>query len=178
MRDVTIAENYAEALFELATRAGDLHGWASLVGGLADAMGADVTLRLFFESPRIAAADKKKVLSDAFKDAPAHFVRFLQTLVRNRRQMLIPDISAAYMDLVDAVEGRVHAMVRVARDTSDAERETIAAQLSRVFGKEVVPHLSIHPEILGGLVVRVGDTVMDGSVRKRLGTLRAALTAG
>ncbi len=178
MRDVTIAENYAEALFELAKRANDLHGWEALIGGMADAMGRDRTLRLFLESPRIAAVDKNKILANAFKRAPAHFVRFLQILVHNRRQMLIPEISAAYMDLVDQVEGRVHAMVKVARETSDADRETIAAQLSRVFGKEVVPHLSVHPEILGGLVVRIGDDVMDGSMRKRLGLLRASLISG
>ena len=69
-------------------------------------------------------------------------------------------------------------MVSVARETNDADRAAIAKELSRVFGKQVVPHLSVHPEILGGLVVRVGDEVMDGSVRKRLGTLKAALTNG
>ena len=178
MRDVTIAENYAEALFALATKANDLHGWQARFGGLADAIGQDTTLRLFLESPRIAAVDKSTVLGKAFKDAPAHFVRFLQTLVRNRRQMLIPQISAAFMDLVDRVEGRVHATVSVARETGDAERAAIAAELSRVFGKEVVPHLTVRPEILGGVVVRIGDSVMDGSMRKRLGLLRAALTGG
>jgi F-type H+-transporting ATPase subunit delta len=178
MRDTTIAQNYAEALFALAGKANDLHGWESRIGGLADAMGRDRTLRLFLESPRIAAVDKNKVLAAAFKDAPRHFVLFLQTLVRNRRQMLIPEISAAYMDMVDATEGRVHALVSVARETSDADREAIAKQLSRVFGKTVVPHLSVHPEILGGVVVRMGDSVMDGSVRKRLGTLKAALVNG
>jgi len=178
MRDVTIAQNYAEALFELAKRADDLHGWEALIGGMADAMGRERTLRLFLESPRVATVDKNKILGDAFKAAPVHFVRFLQTVVRNRRQMLIPEISAAYMDLVDNVEGRVHAMVTVARETSDAEREAIAAQLSRVFGKQVVPHLSVHPEILGGVVVRIGDAVMDGSMRKRLGLLKASLVNG
>lgn len=177
MRDVTIAENYAEALFDLAKKAGDLHGWEALIGGLADAMGEDRTLRLFLESPRIAAADKTRVLAQAFAAAPRTFVLFLQAVVHNRRQMLIPEISAAYMDLVDEVEGRMHAMVTVARETSDADRRAIAAQLSKVFGKEVVPHLSVHPAILGGAIVRVGDYVMDGSVRKRLALLKAALVS-
>lgn len=175
MREVTIAENYAETLFELAKRADDLHGWEALIGGMADAMGRDRTLRLFLESPRIAAADKGRVLAEAFKDAPAHFVRFLQILVHNRRQMLIPEIATAYMDLVDDVEGRLHALVTVARETGDAERDAIAAQLSRVFGKQVVPHLTVHPGILGGVIVRIGDSVMDGSVRKRLALLKGSL---
>ncbi|HET7631952.1 MAG TPA: F0F1 ATP synthase subunit delta [Gemmatimonadaceae bacterium] len=175
MRDITIAENYAEALFALAKKANDLDGWGALIGGLADAIGSDLTLRLFLESPRVTAHEKKEVLAKAFADAPSHFVRFLQALVRNRRQMLIPEIAAAYTDLVDEVEGRIHAQVTVARKTSDADREAIARQLSRVFGKTVVPHLTVHPAIVGGLVVRVGDSVMDGSVRKRLATLKASL---
>ncbi|MDE3054374.1 MAG: F0F1 ATP synthase subunit delta [Gemmatimonadota bacterium] len=175
MREATIAENYAQALFALAQQAGDLHGWETLVGGLADAMGRDRTLRLFLESPRIAAGDKAKVLARAFEKAPRRFVLFLQAVVHNRRQMLFPEISAAYMDLVDEVEGRIHAMVTVARETSDADRDAIARQLSKVFGKQVVAHLSVHPAILGGAVVRVGDYVMDGSVRKRLTLLRAGL---
>ncbi|HVA58801.1 MAG: F0F1 ATP synthase subunit delta [Gemmatimonadaceae bacterium] len=178
MRDTTIAENYAETLFALAKQGNDLAGWEALIGGLADAMGKDRTLRLFLESPRIAAAEKNKVLGDAFKGAPRRFVLFLQAVVHNRRQMLIPDIAAAYMDLMDQVEGRRHAMVTVARETSDADRDMIAAQLSRAFGKKIVPHLSVQPAILGGVVVRIGDTVMDGSMRKRLGLLRATLLSG
>ncbi|OYV65498.1 MAG: ATP synthase F1 subunit delta [Gemmatimonadetes bacterium 21-71-4] len=175
MRDVTIAENYAQALFALAGQAGDLHGWEALVGGLADAMGRDRTLRLFLESPRIAAADKNRVLAQAFAKAPRRFVLFLQAVVHNRRQMLMPQIAAAYMDLVDGVEGRIHAQVTVARETPDADRDAIARQLSKVFGKQVVAHLSVQPAILGGAIVRVGDYVMDGSVRKRLVLLRAGL---
>jgi F-type H+-transporting ATPase subunit delta len=175
MRDVTIARNYAVALLELARKGGDLGAWGALIGGLADAIGATPTLRLFLESPRISAGEKSAVLEASFRAAPRSFVLFLHALVRNRRQMLIPEISAAYSDLVDEVEGRIHAMVTVARETGDAEREAIAKHLSRTFGKDVVPHLLIQPEIMGGVVVRVGDTVMDGSVRRRLGTLRAAM---
>ena len=177
MRDVTIARNYAEALLDLAREAQDLGGWGALIGGLSDAIGRDRTLRLFLESPRISGAEKSAVLGAAFQRAPRSFVLFLQALVRNRRQTLIPEIAVAYLDLVDEVEGRIHAMVTVARDTNDAEREAIAKQLSRTFGKQVVPHLTVNPSIMGGVVVRVGDTVLDGSVRKRLGTLRTRMVA-
>ncbi|MBA3931315.1 MAG: hypothetical protein C0521_17195 [Xanthomonas sp.] len=58
---------------------------------------------------------------------------------------------------------------------TDADRESLAASLSTALGKTVVPHLSINPAILGGVIVRVGDTVMDGSVRRRLGDLKARM---
>ncbi len=102
-------------------------------------------------------------------------MRFLQALVSHRRQMLIPAIAHAYNDLVDEVEGRVHAAVTVAREADDADRALIATQLSRALGKDVVPHFVVNPAILGGVVVRVGDTVLDGSVRRRLSILKTSM---
>ncbi|MBW8771162.1 MAG: F0F1 ATP synthase subunit delta, partial [Gemmatimonadetes bacterium] len=173
MRDTTIARNYAETLLVLATRAEDLRGWGKMLSDVASAMGENPTLRLFLESPRISAAQKSEVLAKAFQDRmPRLMLRFLQTLVQHRRQMLIPAIAEEYYNLVDAAEGRIHARVTVARETDEAGRASIAGQLSRMFGKEVVPHINVDPAIMGGVVVHVGDTVLDGSVRKRLATLR------
>ncbi len=179
MRDTTIARNYAEALLALARRAGDLPGWGRMISDVAGAVETDVRLRRFLEAPQVSAERKNEILGRAFQDrVPRIFLRFLQKLVDNRRQMLIPVIASEYHHLVDEAEGRVHAQVTVARDVDGAGREAIAAQLSRALGKTVVPHITVNPDILGGVVVRVGDTVMDGSVRRRLGTLRSRLLAG
>jgi F-type H+-transporting ATPase subunit delta len=176
MRQVTIARNYAEALLELAKRAKDLRGWGTLIQSIADAMARDQTLRAFLQTPRIDAATKNGVLRKALVDrAPSTFVRFVESVVTHRRQMLIPEISQEYMDLVDAAENRMHANVTVAREADDKTRQLIAERLSRVFNKTVVPHLTVDERIIGGLVVRVGDTVMDGSVRRKLGTLRSRM---
>lgn len=178
MRQTTIARNYAEALLELATRAKDLRGWGTLINSLADAMERDQTLRAFLETPRIDAATKNKVLRAALVDrAPSTFVRFVESVVNHRRQMLIPGIAQEYLDLVDAAENRMHARVTVAREADEKTRRVIADRLSKVFNKTVVPHVTVDNRILGGLVVRVGDTVMDGSVRRKLGTLRARMLA-
>ena len=197
MRQPTIAKNYAEALIELARHAGsnderkrgeagaraggpvagnDLAKWGELIDELASAMQADRTLHVFLESPRVAATEKKRVLALALENrVPLGFLRFLQALVNNRRQMLIPEIAIQYHALVDAVENRVHASVTVAREGDAAEKKEIADRLSAVVGKEVVPHFVVNPAILGGIIVRVGDTVMDGSVRKRLATLKGRM---
>lgn len=178
MRDSTIAKNYAEALLELARRADDPAGWGKLIRDVANGMQQDVTVRHFLESPKISEAQKNEVFFQALGDrVPRHFLRFLQTLVRKRRQMLIPEMSIEYDKLLDIHEGRVHANVTVARETSAADAESIAEQLSRVVGKTVVPHLTVNPAILGGVVVKIGDTVMDGSVRRRLGKLRGQILA-
>src|SRR4030081_1783089 len=157
MRNTTIARNHAETLFALATKAGDLRGWGKMIGDVAAAMQEDATLKLFLESPRIPEATKSAVLSRAFQDRmPRLMVRFLQSLVKHRRQMLIPDIALEYVDLVDQAENRMHAQVTVAREPTDADTKAIAKQLSRLFGKDVVPHMSVNPAILGGVIVHVG----------------------
>ena len=176
MRETTIARNYAETLLELARRAGDLTAWGQAVDDVAEAMQSNRTLRLFLESPRVSAAQKNQILGRAFEGQLPHvFVRFLQALVNHRRQMLLPQIAQEFHDLVDQVEGRLHANVTVTAEPSDTERRTIAKHLSRSFGKDVVPHFLINPAILGGVVVRVGDTVLDGSVRRRLASLRSRM---
>lgn len=173
MRASTIARNYAEALLELAKRAKDLRGWGSLLQGIADAMRRDAKLRAFLETPRVDAATKNAVLRRALTDrAPAKFVRFIESVVSHRRQMLIPAIAIEYADLVDLAENRLHANVTVARETDAKSSAMIAERLSKVFRKEVVAHVSVDPRIVGGVVVRVGDTVMDGSVRRKLAILR------
>jgi len=178
MRDATIARNYAEALLELARRADDPAGWGKLIRDVANGVRQDVTLQHFLESPKISEQQKNEVFFQALGDrVPRHFLRFLQTLVRKRRQLLIPEISIEYDNLLDIHEGRVHANVTVARETSAEDESLIARQLSRVVGKTVVPHLNVNPAILGGVVVKIGDTVMDGSVRRRLGRLRSQILA-
>jgi len=179
MRDSTIARNYAEALLELARRSGsELRVWCEMIEAVGNAVESDRRLRVFLESPRVSMKQKNDILQKAYgTQLPKNFVRFLQALVKNRRQMLIPDIARSFRDLMDEVEGRVHASVTVAREADDRDREVIAGELSRALGKNVVPHYFVNPAILGGVIVRVGDTVLDGSVRRRLQTLRSRMLA-
>ena len=179
MRDTTIAKNYAETLLVLATRAEDLRGWGKMLTDVASAMRENPSLKLFLESPRVSTAQKSDVIGKALTDRmPRLMLRFIQTMIMHRRQMLIPAIAEEYLNLVDESEGRLHARVTVAKETDDAGRDAIAAHLSRMFGKEVVPHLVVDPSIMGGVVVHVGDTVLDGSVRKRLASLRRRMLTG
>src|SRR3954447_23453175 len=149
MRDATIARNYAETLLVLAGKAEDLRGWGKMLTDVASAMNENPTLRLFLESPRVSAAQKCEVLGKAFTDRmPRLMLRFIQSVVMHRRQMLIPEIAQEYLNLVDAAEGRMHARVTVAREMDDAGRAAIAQQLSRVFGKDVIPHVIVDSSIM------------------------------
>jgi F-type H+-transporting ATPase subunit delta len=179
MREITIARSYAETLVELARRAGDLDGWGAMIDEVASAIAADPRLQRFLETPRVSAREKNEVIGKAFADRlPRLFVRFLQAVVTQRRQHLIGEIAFEYHAIVDQLEGRVHADVTLAREPDPALAQSITEQLSRVLEKRVVPHFNVRPDILGGTIVRVGDTVMDGSVRHRLTRLRRRMLSG
>ena len=179
MRDATIARNYAQALITLANQGNSVETFGGLINGMADAVRENAVLRRFLAAPQIAEADKRAVLRKAFEGrAPNLFVLFVEKLVSNRRQMLIPEIAIEYVSLVDQQAGRVHATVTIAHQPKDGEADDLSKRLSAALGKSVVAHLLVNPAILGGLIVRVGDSVMDGSVRRRLGALRSALVSG
>jgi F-type H+-transporting ATPase subunit delta len=178
MRESTIARNYAEALLALARKSDDLQGWGRMIDDVANAIQRDDRLRNFLEAPQISVEQKNGVLSKAFEDrAPRLFLRYLQRLVKNRRQLLIPEIATEYRDLVDEAEGRIHAQVTLAKEPDAEERAAIARHLSRTLGIPVIPQVRVNPNILGGIIVRVEDRVMDGSLRKRLGLLRGRMLA-
>ncbi|MGH7651311.1 MAG: ATP synthase F1 subunit delta [Gemmatimonadaceae bacterium] len=179
MNDATIGRNYAETLLTLAKRENQQEQWAELIESIALVMAEDREFRLFLESPQIAAGRKIEILEKALdKRIPHLFLRFLETVILKRRQMVIPEIASEYRALIDESEDRVHATVIVAREPAGPERDALARQLSRLFGKKVIPHITLNPSILGGVIVKVGDTVMDGSVRRRLGTLKSRMLAG
>ncbi|MBK5187039.1 MAG: ATP synthase F1 subunit delta [Gemmatimonadaceae bacterium] len=173
MREPTIARNYAEALVSLAERAGELDGWGETITEIADAIAGDTRLANFLGSPKVSAKGKVEIITRAFQDRlPRLFVRFLGAVIANRRQHLIPQIASEYALIVDEMQGRVHARVTVAREPDDAMRSSVERQLGTITGKRVVTHFVVKPEILGGVIARVGDTVMDGSLARRLESLR------
>ena len=176
MQDISVSRNYAEALLALATKANARDEWASLIHGVAGAIESDLKVRRFLEAPQVSAQQKRDVIAKGLEGkAPRTFVLFLEKLVTNRRQLLIPQIANAYTDLLDDAAGRVHARLTLAKPVSDAQRDAIAASLSKALGKTVVPHVHVNDQILGGIVVRVGDTVMDGSMRRRLAAVKAKM---
>lgn len=176
MREPTIAKNYAETLVSLADRAGELESWGATLTEISDSIQGDPRVANFLASPKVSGGAKVEIITKAFQDRlPRLFVRFLGAVIANRRQHLIPQIATEYALLVDETQGRVHAQVTVASDPTVALRASIEKQLGTITGKRVVPHFVVKPEILGGVIARVGDTVMDGSVARRLENLRSHL---
>ena len=176
MREPTVSRNYAEVLVTLAQQAKDLDGWGELMDQVAEAVASDKRLRGFLESPRVTVAEKSRIVVKAFaKKMPKKLVSFLKAVILHRRQHLLSEIAVEYHTIVDVLAGRAHAQVQLVAAPDDKARAALAKQLSRVTGLTVVPHFTVRPQILGGVVVKMGDTVMDGSLARRLATLRSRM---
>jgi F-type H+-transporting ATPase subunit delta len=176
MRDETVARSYAETLFELADRNDGLESYGEALETVARVIEEDAKFRLFLETPRISDEDRKKVVSEAFAAAlPTHVLNFVLVTIDKRRQRLLRHISTEFHLLLDERMGREHVQVTIASAFDDAARQDLTDRLSAVLGKEAIPHIRVQPEILGGVVVRTGDTIYDGSVRRRLDGLRRQL---
>ena len=193
MKSVTIARNYAEALL-LAAEAGGKSGggreiveqYGRLLEAVAGAIRADERIAVALDSPRVSKATKSAVLARALEGiATPEFVRFLQAVVRRGRQGLLAEISQEYQGLVDLRLNRVHAGVTleyrgrgIARELIRAGERHIAERLTAVLQKEVRTHFRTDGGILGGVVVRIGDRVYDGSLKRKLAVLRRRMLTG
>jgi F-type H+-transporting ATPase subunit delta len=173
LKSVTVARNYAEALFA----AGDKFG--ELLEGVAGAIQADERIQAVLQSPRISKTAKSQILERALKgEAPREFVRFLQAVVRRGRQGLLPEIAQEYQVLLDETLNRVHAGVTLAADADSRMQKQVVERLAKALGREVRAYFRSDPKILGGVVVRVGDRIFDGSVRRRLTALQRRMLTG
>jgi F-type H+-transporting ATPase subunit delta len=177
LRAVTIARNYSEALFVLAEKSGKIQQYADLIDAVAHGVAAAPSVQAVLMSPRVTKARKAKLFADALAGAPREFVLFLQGVIRRGRQGLLTDIAQQFHALHDLKLNRVRAAVTVARPVDEALRRQVAERLTAVMGREVLPQFYEDPAIIGGVVVRVGDRVFDGSVRRKMTILRRLLLA-
>jgi F-type H+-transporting ATPase subunit delta len=182
MKSTTIARNYAEALLLAAEAEGGsavAERYGRLLEALAGAIQADERIAIALDSPRVSKAAKADLLESGLRRlAPAPFVRFVQAIVRRGRQGLIPEIAQQYDLLQDQRLNRVHAGVTLTHEPDAKLQKQIVESLTAALGKEVRAHFRADRAILGGVVVRVGDRIYDGSVRRKLAVLRRKMLVG
>lgn len=177
MRGNTVVRNYAEVLFELAERHGGAIAYGEPIAGVA-VLTEDRRVLEFLGTPRIPADAKKAVLERALgSSVPPMLLRFLQVVVNKGRQRLIPAIMRDFQRLLDRRQGRRHLEVTVARALGGAEEKDITDRLSAAIGATVIPTIRVRPGIIGGIVIREGDTLYDGSVKRQLNAIRRRLMA-
>jgi F-type H+-transporting ATPase subunit delta len=168
---------YAEALERAAEgKADDMLG--DLVALVRDVFGPHPDFREFLASGAVPRQAKGRVIEQSFRGrADDLFVNFLHVLNRHNRLDLLPAIARAYRDLTDRRHNRVRVRVRSAVPLTDEQQDRLRQQLQGQLRRETVLEPAVDPDLLGGLVVQVGDQVYDTSVRTRLETVRNQLLA-
>lgn len=179
MSELTVARRYAQALYEAARQEGQTEQVDADVALIRDSLDGSRELVRFFESPVIPREKKLAVVRALFGErVQPTTLHFLQLLVEKRREALFPDVVAAYRALRDEQLGIVEAGARVARPLTEAEEKSLAQALEALTGRRVRLRVALDEALLGGVVIRVGDTVYDGSIRHQLTTLRERLEHG
>ena len=171
-----IAMKYAQAIFELAEDAQAVDTVGKDLTVVADAIEGQRDLAIFLEHPSTPRDAKKEVMKEIFAREVGELTqKILLYLIDKRRETMIADIVLAYKNLTYEARGIVEAHVRSAMALTESEAARLTQALKKRSGKEVVLTQSIDPSLLGGLVVQMGDTLLDGSVKRQLAEMKDAL---
>jgi F-type H+-transporting ATPase subunit delta len=155
-----------------------LEGFADGLDMVVGLLDQNPRFRIFLETPRIADKDKKALLKKVFEPLlPKTLLSFLQVIVDKRRQRLLGVVAEEFHSLLDAHFGRTHVTVTLARAWDPAALEELSGKLSTLLGTEAIPHVRVKPAILGGVHLKAGDTVYDGTLRRRIKQLRRQLVS-
>ena len=173
----SIGKRYAQAVFALADTAQQQEGWLESLATLEDVF-ADPAVSLYFGEPRIPMDKKATAVFEISKGLDPVIQKFLGVLVQKQATSILPRIVSEYRGLLDQSLGRIGASASSASPVSVDQKSRLEKTLSTIFGKTVIVNVREDPEIIGGLVVRVGDQIIDGSVRTRIGGLRQRLDRG
>ena len=173
------ARIYAKALFDIGVEADtldrisdEMHAVRSAIGDLAPEQ------RVFFELPQLRKEDKLQVIERAFADQVGRPVLgLLHVLVEKRREMLLNSIVTEFDALLDEHAGRVQAYVSTAFPLTDELAAALRASLEHQTQREVVLHQHLDPALIGGIRVRLGDLVVDGTLRRALSDMRRSFTS-
>ncbi len=169
-----LGDVYARALLAFGAEAGNVDQLVDELGEVVETIDGVAGLRDALESPRIGAGSKVDLLDKAFAGkVEKGLLHFLKVVGNKGRFDCLGAISSSAQALRDEMSGRVQAVVTSASPMDGKAVERITSQLSKTLGKEVSLQVLVDPEILGGIVVRVGDTVYDGSVINQLSQVRS-----
>ena len=172
-----VSSRYAAALADVALKHGGGERIKADLAGFVETFAASADLRNFLETPAVDYEAKQNVihkLAERMELAP-EVRNFIQLLVLHRRTDLLPEIQQAFESDLNARMGIAEADVKSARELSAKEKERLTAALEQRTGKKIQARFREDKSLLGGLVVRVGSTIYDGSVREHLTRLRQKL---
>jgi F-type H+-transporting ATPase subunit delta len=174
MRIEVAAKRYAQAAFDIARERDEFDRWVEELRAIAD-LAAQPGVTEVLASSRVPFEVKERLLRSGLADVSPLALNLARLLVQKGRIALAEQVWDEYQRLLDEHRGRAQALVLTAVPLSGDEERAVAQRLRELTGKEIVLERRVDPEIMGGLVARVGDRLIDGSTRTRLLELRRRL---
>ena len=168
------ARRYGEAAFQIARDGGTEERWSEGLS-LMGAVFSDSEIAALMQEARISAADKMGLAEKALAGVDPLVMNLARLLVHRGRTALAGQIAEAFQELMDAKRGIAHALVTTAVPLSDDETIVVAEKLSEISGQQVVVETQVDERIIGGLIARIGDKLIDGSTRSQLMALKRRL---
>lgn len=173
-----VAGRYAEALYDIASKQKLVDQIEAELKAIEAVIKENDDFQKILYHPQITAANKKELLDLLFKGKVSDVTgNFLALLVDRRREAFFGDIVAEFVNLANAERNIVAAQVTSAVELNDKEKGKLDQVLARLTGKKVQTSYTVDPSLIGGVVVRIGDKIIDGSIRTRLATLKERLKA-
>jgi F-type H+-transporting ATPase subunit delta len=174
-----VSSRYARALVEVVLEQG-MNGDVAReqLNSIAEAVRESVDLRRVWESPAVPAEQKRAVLDGIVSQMKAFKAirNFMAVIIDHRRIPMLDDIARQFAVELDAQLGLVEAEISSARQLLGEEKRELESRIERLTGKKVRPHYTADPQLLGGVLVRVGSTIYDGSVRGQLEKMKQELS--
>lgn len=167
-----IAAVYARSLFEVAKEADNLDEIREQLGEFAEALAESHELQVFFFSPYFSTQEKEEGLDRALEGADAMFENFLKLLIENHRMPVLFRVRRAFEDLWREENQLLPVQVTSAVELDDGTVQEIGDRIAEQTGRKIDLSAEVEPDILGGIVVRVGNSILDASIRNRLEQLR------
>ena len=171
------AKRYVQALTEIAQESNSFDAWQRDLDTLA-AVVSDPEVLSYLESPSVQDARKLETVNTVLADAQPEAHNLFRMMIERRRLRLLPEIATLFEEEVLSSKGIVRVDVTTADALDDAGEQLVRERLKGIVGKDVELRLHTDANLIGGIVARIGDQVIDGSVQNQLRRLRASLNAG
>ncbi|MBI2863037.1 MAG: ATP synthase F1 subunit delta [Chloroflexi bacterium] len=174
MQESGVAKRYATAAFELALEANDLDGWQEDLGTAVETM-REARVAAVLQNVKVPRAEKRALMAELLKRQRPLVLNLVLLLITKDRVDIAGNIVGEYERLLNAHRGIEVAEVVTAVPVDEGEKAALSERLSRLTGKRIILSTRVDPQIMGGIVARIGDRVLDGSLRERLSLLRRNL---
>jgi F-type H+-transporting ATPase subunit delta len=173
-----LAQVYGRSLFQVALEHGRLDELREQLGQFADALDQHRELAVFFFSPYFSSQEKRDALDTLLDGADEIFINFLALLIENHRMPVIFRIRQEYERLWDEENRTLPVQITSAIALDDATTESLGRTIGERAGRKVALASRVDPDILGGIIIRVGNSILDASIRNRLEQLRRHVAQG